>query len=163
MIYPIVLNPNPILLQKTTEVSEAIIGQSAIQELIQDMYETMKNAKGIGLAAPQIGKNLRLTVIDAGDGEQIFINPHVVSRSFSQVNFEEGCLSIPGVYGWVKRPEKVTVKYRDQNGQPQRKKFEGLLARVLQHEIDHLDGILFIDKVAEYTKREQIIPEYPHQ
>lgn len=163
MIYPIALTPNPVLRQETALIKPDDIAGDAIGSLISGMLETMKNARGIGLAAPQISELLRMTVINIGGDDQIFINPRIVSKSIKQVNFEEGCLSIPGVYGWVKRPEKVTVDYADLSGKGRRGKFSGLLARVLQHEIDHLDGILFIDKVSEYTRREQIVPDYPHQ
>lgn len=162
MQLPIVINPNPLLRTKTVDVPLEDIHRQQFQKLVHNMIGTMHRAKGIGLAGPQVGQLHRLTVIDIGTGPQVFINPYISSAGFRQVLFEEGCLSIPGVYGWVKRPEKIAVKYLDLNGKKHRVKFDGLMARVLQHEIDHLDGVLFIDKVEEYTKREQIVPEYPH-
>jgi len=116
-----------------------------IISLLEDMAETMYRANGAGLAAPQVGILWRIVVIDIGTGLIKLINPIIVYATGEQLE-PEGCLSIPGVYGRVKRPEKVIVKALDENGKPLVLKGTGLLARAFCHEIDHLDGILFIDK-----------------
>jgi peptide deformylase len=118
-----------------------------LQILINDMFDTMYDARGVGLAAPQIGVNLRLSVIDViGDKSQqlVIINPEIIS-SDGQKQFEEGCLSVPGAYDTVVRAEKVCVKALDRTGKPFEISGDGLLAECLQHEIDHLNGTLFID------------------
>lgn len=119
---------------------------SRIQSLFEDMAETMYHANGAGLAAPQVGILRRIVVIDDGTGLIKLINPVIVEASGEQKELE-GCLSIPGIYGRVKRPEKVVVKALNEYGKPFDLEGTGLLAHALCHEIDHLDGILFIDKV----------------
>jgi peptide deformylase len=118
-----------------------------LQELIDDMFDTMYHARGVGLAAPQIGVSLRLSVIDVeGDkrDQLVIINPEIIA-SEGQKEFEEGCLSVPGSYDTVIRAEKVTVKALDRQGKPFELSADGLLAECLQHEIDHLNGKLYID------------------
>lgn len=125
-----------------------------LQTLIDDMFETMYDARGVGLAAPQIGVSLRLSVIDVvGDKQNqlVIINPEIIA-SEGQKKFEEGCLSVPGAYDTVIRAEKVTVKALDRNGKPFEIKAEGLLAECLQHEIDHMNGKLFIDLLSPLKK-----------
>ncbi len=119
----------------------------SLQTLINDMFDTMYHARGVGLAAPQIGISLRLSVIDiSGDKTQqlVIINPEIVS-SQGEKEFEEGCLSVPGAYDTVVRAEKVTVKALDRHGNPIELTGEGLFGECLQHEIDHLNGKLFVD------------------
>lgn len=113
--------------------------------LLDDMYETMNNSDGVGLAGPQVGILRRVVVIDVGEGRLELINPEIVKSSGKQTD-KEGCLSCPNKWGYVIRPMKVTVKAQDRNGNPITVKGTELLARALCHEIDHLDGILFIDK-----------------
>ena len=130
-----------------------------IKTLIGDMFETMVEANGVGLAAPQVGKKLRLFVAVADDDvKRVFINPQIVSTSEEVGDYEEGCLSIPGVYETIRRPVRVTVQALDENGKPFTLEADGLLARIIQHETDHLDGILFIDRgdpeFAEKTKEQ---------
>ena len=130
-----------------------------IKTLIGDMFETMVDANGVGLAAPQVGKKLRLFVAVADDDvKRVFINPQIVSTSEEVGDYEEGCLSIPGVYETIRRPVRVTVQALDENGKPFTLEADGLLARIIQHETDHLDGILFIDRgdpeFAEKTKEQ---------
>jgi len=126
--------------------------------LLDDMAETMYSANGVGLAAPQVGVLKRIVVIDVGDGLIELINPEIISENGEQTK-AEGCLSIPGIYGLVKRPEEVTVKALDREGKEFNVKGEGLLAVALCHEIDHLDGILFRDKVIRYVTREELEKE----
>lgn len=167
MILPIYLEPQPILTQKTNDLSLEQIQEAHFQQLLVNMLETMKNADGIGLAAPQIGSSKRVTVIDAVAVDKNFkeplflINAYITRKSFKKNIMEEGCLSIPVVYGTVKRPARITIKYLDQQGNKKTLKAEGLLARVIQHELDHLDGILFTDKVIEYSQKKRTKPDYP--
>lgn len=130
-----------------------------IKMLIDDMFEAMIDANGVGLAAPQVGKKLRLFVAVADDDvKRVFINPQIVSTSEEVGDYEEGCLSIPGVYETIRRPVRVRVQALDENGKPFTLEADGLLARIIQHETDHLDGILFIDRgdpeFAEKTKEQ---------
>lgn len=121
--------------------------------LLDDMADTMYDANGVGLAAPQIGILKRIAVIDVGDGIIELINPEIISE-FGAETADEGCLSVPGKYGKVTRPTKVTVRATDRDGNEFEITGEGLLARAFCHEIDHLDGIVFVDKVIEYTEVE---------
>ena len=128
-----------------------------IKMLIDDMFEAMIDANGVGLAAPQVGKKLRLFVAVADDDvKRVFINPQIVSTSEEVGDYEEGCLSIPGVYETIRRPVRVTVQALDENAKPFTLEADGLLARIIQHETDHLNGVLFIDRgdpeFAEKTK-----------
>jgi peptide deformylase len=136
--------------------------------LIADMFETMYEAKGIGLAAPQIGLSQRLIVIDVNDeggkalGPRALFNPMVVESSADSDKTEEGCLSIPGVTGVVERPWRVVVEAQDRDGNPVRIEAEDMLARCLQHEIDHLNGVLFIDRMSP-LKRNMVLRKYRKQ
>jgi len=128
-----------------------------LRELIADLFETMHAARGIGLAAPQVDVTRRVIVVDPSpiDPERgrrlALVNPEIVSYSGSSL-FEEGCLSIPGVYTDVRRPERVTVRYADETGTVREEAFDGIMARVIQHERDHLDGILFLDRVSRMRR-----------
>lgn len=120
---------------------------------IDEMFKAMKNNDGIGLAAPQVGKNIRLFVIQINKNEQmVFINPQIIATSEQLCSMEEGCLSIPRVFENVMRPESIRVQYMDINGRRKTIDASGLLARVIQHENDHLDGVLFIDRIDEDLK-----------
>ncbi|NCN07380.1 peptide deformylase [Candidatus Falkowbacteria bacterium] len=143
----LIIHPNPILRTKSQKVTDVL--DSKIQKLIPEMLETMKDSNGVGLAAPQIGQNIRLLVIGHKDKDLVIINPKIIKKSLLKDWDEEGCLSIPHKYGQVKRHKSVTIKYLNEGGQEQTIKANGLLARIIQHEIDHLDGILFIDKVKD--------------
>jgi peptide deformylase len=132
---------DPILRQATTPVAAMT---EELQRLIDDMFETMRHARGIGLAAPQVGRTERLAVIEVDGDRFVIVNPEVVQRA-GRAKGEEGCLSIPDVYGDVERPREVTVRAFDRGMQPFEIDAGGLLARCLQHEIDHLDGKLFLD------------------
>lgn len=114
--------------------------------ILGDMADTMYQANGIGLAAPQVGIQRRLVVVDVGEGLIEFVNPEIVA-SEGECGMTEGCLSVPGRMGFVLRPEKVTVKAQDKYGKPFTIKADGLLARCVQHEVDHLDGVLYVDKM----------------
>lgn len=139
-----------ILRKKSREVD---VINDRILTLIKDMEETMYEAQGVGLAAPQVGILKRVVVIDVGEGIIRLINPEIISKEGSQLDVE-GCLSVPGEQGEVERPYRVTVKALDEKGQEITVEGEGLLARALCHEIDHLDGILFVDKTIDSEGRE---------
>lgn len=145
----LIIHPNQILRKRSQEVTNVL--DPKIQQLIPEMLETMRAENGVGLAAPQIGQNIRLTVIGYKDKDLVIFNPELIKKSLLKDWDEEGCLSIPHKFGQVKRHKNVTMKYIDENGKKQTLKASGLLARIIQHEIDHLDGILFIDKVKNLT------------
>lgn len=147
---PLVIAPDPRLKTRTRLVTSA--DRARVATLAQRMLATMYAAPGIGLAAPQVGVDLRLAVVDLQPEDKpaplVLINPRIEQASAEEVTREEGCLSIPGQYADVTRPARVTVSYEDAEGQVQTIEAEGLLATCLQHEIDHLDGILFVDHLS---------------
>ncbi|MDD5043307.1 MAG: peptide deformylase [Patescibacteria group bacterium] len=138
---------NKILRRKSVELATEKITSSEIKELIGDIIKTMKEEKGVGLAAPQIGENIRLFCVDTKEKPLIFINPRITKKSLGKEIADEGCLSLPGVWGPVKRSKSVEVSFYNEQGIKIKIKASGLLARVIQHEYDHLDGILFIDRL----------------
>lgn len=145
---------DPVLRQKAKAVAQV---DARIRRLLDDMVETMYSARGIGLAAPQVGISQRVIVVDIGDGPIRVVNPKIVRVGEEEEEATEGCLSIPGIIGEVWRAYDISVRGFDENGKPVKIDAEGLLARVFQHEIDHLDGRLFIDiatDVREATKEE---------
>jgi len=148
-ILKIITIPNPILRKKSKEINFKEINTRDFAKLVSAMGKTMIKTDGAGLAAPQIGKSIRLAVINSKDGPICLINPKITRKSWARELGQEGCLSIPGIFGQVKRHKKITVAYYNQAGKKIKQVAQGLMARVMQHEIDHLDGILFIDKMAE--------------
>lgn len=161
-IRTVVTPPNKTLRERARKVQS--FGQET-QTLIEDMIETMRASQGVGLAAPQIDIGQRVIVIEYAEGSEeseepvpptlyAVVNPEIVRHSSRKVNGTEACLSLPGYYGDVERFEAVTVKGLTRNGQPFKKKAQGWLARIFQHEIDHLDGILYIDRASQMWKAE---------
>jgi peptide deformylase len=149
----------PVLREKSLPVKEIT---PEILNLIRDMAETMYTASGVGLAAPQVGVSKRIIIIDGEEeGLIVLVNPMMV-KSEGEVIEEEGCLSIPGVYSEVKRSSKVTVKALNESGEPIKITKEGLIARALQHEIDHLEGILFVDRIGK-VKRQLLLNKLKKQ
>jgi peptide deformylase len=148
-ILPIRTLGDPVLRQPASPVEEF---DDALRALAEDMIETMHEAPGVGLAAPQVGRSMRLIVFDIGEGPTALVNPMLSSQEGEQVG-EEGCLSIPGLYFEVRRAMRVTAEAFDTSGEPVRIEGEELLARVLQHEVDHIDGVLFIDRLDEEERR----------
>jgi len=146
MILPIVTLPNPILRQRARELNLNEIKTSTIQKLIFDMKETVGPAGGIGLAAPQVGLSVRLIVISLENKVMALINPEIINFSWRKETAEEGCLSVPQKFGSVKRAKSIKIRALDENGEVIKFKAKDLFARVIQHEIDHLNGILFIDR-----------------
>jgi len=167
MILPIIAYGDPILRRIGKEIDK---NYPNLSELLDNMKETMHNAKGVGLAAPQIGKDIRLFLIDASpfkdnedledeeraflkDFKGIFINPKIVEEDGDEWAFSEGCLSIPNINEDIFREESITVEYMDENFQAHKKILGGLAARIFQHEYDHIEGILFTDKLSTLKKR----------
>ena len=147
-----------------TPANRIVKVDDSIRKLAKDMLITMYSAKGIGLAAPQVGVHKRILVIDLNfeDAESppnVFINPEIISSSASVDTYEEGCLSIPGVYLNVVRPSSIKLSYRDEMGRPKKMNAEGLMARCIQHEIDHLNGVLFVDKVTDQDELKKQLKE----
>lgn len=157
-ILPIRVMPDPVLKQKATRVRSV---DASIRKLIENMIETMHSASGVGLAAPQIGVPLRVIVIGIPEQEEIaLINPEVIRKKGERI-VNEGCLSVPGYIGEIKRAESVTVKGRDRNGKEIRIKADELLAQALEHEIDHTNGILYTDHLESMDKLSKIEQEQP--
>lgn len=151
----ILTNPNPILRNVSKPVELAEILRPEFQFFLDEMIETMKK-DGVGLAAPQVGINKRFIIVQTKNGPEAFINPKIFSTSLLKTDSEEGCLSIPGVWGIVKRFKKVKVRALNRKGEKVMIKASGLEAVIFQHEIDHLDGILFIDQVEKIPKGENM-------
>lgn len=152
IIYPILTAPDPILRNKSIELNFVEVSENELEALCRNMTATMLESDGVGLAAPQIGKNIRVAVVNTDEGPICLINPKITKKSILKEWGEEGCLSVPDVFGQVKRHKKITCQYQDQTGKKINLKAEGLFARVIQHELDHLDGILFIDKTRKSKK-----------
>ena len=161
MIYPITAFGDPVLKAKAKEIPQ---DYSDLQKLVADMFETMYSAHGVGLAAPQIGKSIRLFVMDsapmADDEEQkaagvkkAFINPQILAEEGEPWTFEEGCLSIPGIRENVVRKPRIVIRYFDENWLEHEETFDGVPARIIQHEYDHIEGILFTDYLSALKKR----------
>ncbi|MDD5290042.1 MAG: peptide deformylase [Patescibacteria group bacterium] len=148
MILNILTHPNNTLRKKSSVISADEILSAEFQKFLDDLGETMVEFDGAGLAAPQTGNLKRAVVIHAEDGEiKFYVNPKITYKSLRRSIVEEGCLSVPGVFGDVKRPKKIWIKYQDRKGIGHKERCDLYSSRVLQHEIDHLDGILFIDKM----------------
>lgn len=153
-ILPIVLFPDKILEQKCAKVTSF---DKNLAKLLNNMHETMLEADGVGLAAPQVGVKKQIAVVDIGNDEEIIeiINPEILEASGEQTD-PEGCLSFPGVYGEVTRPYKVKIRAQDRRGRTYELEAEDFLARAIQHEIDHLNGVLFTWKVIKYLTEEEL-------
>ena len=150
----ILIEPNKILREKSLKVEQV---DKDLQTLMDDMLETMYAAPGIGLAAIQVGVPKRVIVLDLAPKDSpknpmYFINPEIIEKSKTNSTYEEGCLSVPGQFAEIDRPDKCYIKYLDYHGQPQEIRAEGMLATCIQHEMDHLEGILFIDYLSKLKK-----------
>ncbi|GAC1402128.1 MAG: peptide deformylase [Chloroflexota bacterium] len=139
----------PVLRQKAKKIHRV---DTSIKKLVDDLLDTVYDARGAGLAAPQIGVPLRAIVSVVGDTPRVVLNPEIVHTSADEVEAEEGCLSIPGWWGPVMRKERITIRGLDENGKSLKIKSEGFEARCFQHEVDHLNGILFIDRMEDRSK-----------
>lgn len=153
MRYPVIIHPNDKLMKKNREVTEIT---EELWTLLDDMHETMVAHDGVGIAAPQIGKNIQVAIVEVEEGDLFeLINPTIISAKGEDIDVE-GCLSIPHVFGTVKRPDEIVVRYYDREGDEIEVEAYGYLARALQHEIDHLNGKLFIDKIIERIPEEEL-------
>jgi peptide deformylase len=167
MILPILAYGNPVLKKKAKNISNDFI---KLNEFIENMWETMNNANGVGLAAPQVGLSFRVFIVDTSpfaDSEsmnkdefelvssfkKVFINPVIINETGNKWDFNEGCLSIPEVRADVKRPETILIKYFDEDFNQHQQSFNGIIARVVQHEYDHIEGILFTDKISPLKRK----------
>lgn len=160
-ILPIIALPDPLLREVSQPVERV---DDEVRRFADDMLETMYDAPGIGLAAIQVGHPLRMLVIDISKEDEeasphLFINPEIVKLSDEMNLHEEGCLSIPDYYAEVERPARITVTYVDHNGKQKEYEADGLLATCLQHEIDHLNGVLFIDHISK-LKRDMVVKKF---
>lgn len=160
MVYPIVIYGHPILRKVAAEIDKDYPG---LEKFISDLFETMYYSDGVGLAAPQVGRSIRIFVIDGkalsedepelADFKKTFINAHITERSADLVPMTEGCLSIPNLREEVERESRIKINYYDENWEYHDEVYEGYKARIIQHEYDHLDGILFPDKLSPLKKR----------
>jgi len=153
-IRKILTEPNPILRKKSLAVEKV---DDELRKLMDDMLETMYAAPGIGLAAIQVGEPKRVIVLDISrnEGEKnpmYFVNPEIIEKSKNNLTYEEGCLSVPGQFAEIDRPDQCRIKYLDYNGQQKEIEAKGMLATCIQHEMDHLEGILFIDYLSKLKK-----------
>jgi peptide deformylase len=156
---PVVAIGHPVLRKKAAEISPDYPG---LQELIEQMFETMYASKGVGLAAPQVNRSIRLFIVDARpyaeedpgvkDFKKVFINPRIISETGDLWVFNEGCLSVPGINEDVSRYSDVELEYLDEEFRPHREVFKGIAGRIIQHEYDHLEGIMFVDRLSSLKK-----------
>lgn len=160
MIYPVYVYGSPVLRKVAEPVEEDMKG---LQQLIEDLYETMYKSDGVGLAAPQIGVSKRIFVLDAtpmsGDDPEVegfkkaFINPVILNEQGEEWTFNEGCLSIPNIREDITRPSEILIEYYDEQFNFYRESYDGIKARIIQHEYDHLEGVLFVDRINPLRKR----------
>lgn len=158
MIYPIVMYGDPVLRRKAEDIEPG----TDLKQLVEDMFETMEAASGIGLAAPQIGKSIRLFIVDGTvledepgmeDFRKVFINPVILEEIGTPWDFEEGCLSIPNIREKVSRKAELQIRYYDENWELKEETYDGMKARIIQHEYDHIEGKMFVDYLTPLKKR----------
>jgi peptide deformylase len=158
MIYPIVMYGDPVLRQKAKDIEPG----TDLLTLVSDMFDTMRAASGVGLAAPQIGKSIRLFVVDGSviedepemaDFKKVFVNPVMIEELGTAWEYEEGCLSIPNIREKVSRKERLKIRYMDENWNAYEESFDGLKARIIQHEYDHIEGKMFVDYLTPLKRR----------
>jgi peptide deformylase len=160
MIYPVTVYGDPLLRKKAAPINK---GYEKLEEIIENMWETMYHSEGVGLAAPQVGLSIRLFLVDATSGadeepalkdfKKVFINPEIIETSGVDWIMNEGCLSLPEIREDVKRLDSVRIKYLDENFEPHEEVYTGYAGRIIQHEFDHLEGVLFIDYLSPLRKR----------
>ncbi len=158
MIYPIVMYGDPVLRQRAKDIKP----ETDLKKLVEDMYETLQAANGIGLAAPQIGKSVRLFIVDGSSLEEepgmenfkkVFVNPALIEEAGLTWEFEEGCLSIPNIREKISRKAHLKIRYYDENWNAFEEVYDGMKARIIQHEYDHIEGKMFIDYLTPLKKR----------
>ncbi len=160
MLLPILIYGHPLLRKVSEDVTPDF---PELEKFLTDLWQTMDEADGVGLAAPQVGKNIRIFVVDGSGFEELdptckdfrkaFINAHILERSGADVNRIEGCLSVPGIHEDVTRKDKIRIAYTDEQGVQHEEEFEGIKAWIIQHEYDHLEGIIFTDHLSGLKKR----------
>jgi peptide deformylase len=170
LVLPIIAYGDPVLRKRGVDIDKNYAG---LGQLIADMFETMYEAKGVGLAAPQVGRSIRLFIVDASpfaeeedddgnpveenaelkDFKKVFINAQIVEEDGEEWKFNEGCLSIPKIREEVERKPKITIEYQDENFKRHKETYEGIAARIIQHEYDHIEGKLFVDRISSLRKR----------
>ncbi len=160
MIYPVVVYGDPVLRKVAKPIEK---NHEGLSEIIENMWETMYQSEGVGLAAPQVGLSIRLFVVDASvaadeepelkDFKKVFINPEIVKTAGDEWEMNEGCLSLPEIREDILRQDSIKLKYFDENFEPHEKEFNGYAGRIIQHEYDHLEGVLFIDYLSPLRKR----------
>jgi len=163
MIYPIYIMGSDVLRAKAKEIDPKEINKEEFAQFVDDLWKTMKESDGVGLACPQIGKSLRMFVVDGSDVSDVYpelkdfkrimINPVIVEESEETSEYGEGCLSVPGINGDVIRPKKITIKYLDEKFEEHIEELDNFGARMVQHEYDHLNGILFVDHFSPIRKK----------
>ena len=161
MILPIYVYGSDVLREKAREVD--VNAEEGLQKFIEDMYMTMKEADGVGIAAPQVGRSLRILIVDGEDladdlpylkgFKRVMINPVLLEESEETIEFSEGCLSIPDLHAEVVRPKRIKVKYLNEKYEEITEEFDEFACRMVQHEMDHLDGVLFTDRVSQIRKK----------
>ncbi|WP_321348932.1 peptide deformylase [uncultured Draconibacterium sp.] len=160
MKYPVTVYGDPVLRKKAKKIEK---DHPQLDEIIENMWETMYYSDGVGLAAPQVGMPIRMFVIDASSGadeepelegfKKVFINPEIIETNGEEWTMNEGCLSLPEIREDVDRPDEVTIKYQDENFEEHIETYKGFAGRVIQHEYDHLEGVLFVDHLSPLRKR----------
>ena len=157
MIYPIVAYGDPVLKKKAADIEK---GSIDIKKLAEDMFDTMYQASGVGLAAPQIGLGIRIFVVDGEHLDEslvgfkkVFVNPIILTEEGKEWGFEEGCLSIPSIREEIMRKENLVIRYFDTDWNEFEETYSGLKARIIQHEYDHIEGVLFLDRISAFKKR----------
>jgi peptide deformylase len=160
MKYPVTVYGDPLLRKRAKPIEK---DHEGLNEIIANMWETMYESDGVGLSAPQVGLSIRLFLVDASSGadeepelkdfRKVFINPEIIEKSGEEWILNEGCLSLPEIREDVSRPDRVLLKYLDENFEPHQEEFKGYAGRIIQHEYDHLEGILFIDHLSPLRKR----------
>ncbi len=159
MILPIVAYGHPVLKKKAVDIQPDDPG---LQDLVRDMFETMHASSGVGLAGPQVSLSRRIFVVDASPFEnepeevrtfrKAFINAQIIESGGEMINYNEGCLSFPGLHEDVVRPESIRIRYVDEHFQPHEETYDGILARIIQHEYDHIEGIVFVDRISRLKR-----------
>lgn len=152
-VLKIVQDGDPVLRVRARDIDPAELKTAKFKKLLEDMLETMYAANGVGIAAPQVGESVRLFIAESSDGPIALVNPTFTKKSWKMLNGEEGCLSVVGKYDKVRRHKAVTVEGLTANGEKITFAAENFFARILQHEMDHLDGYLYVDRVKEQKKK----------
>lgn len=159
MILPIVAYGHPVLKKKAVDIQP---DEPGLQDLVRDMFETMHASSGVGLAGPQVNLSRRIFVVDASPFEnepeevrtfrKAFMNAQIIESGGELINYNEGCLSFPGLHEDVVRPESIRIRYVDEHFQPHEETYDGILARIIQHEYDHIEGIVFVDRISRLKR-----------